>query len=123
NGIALGPGAAISGENATVLRAVIDGINAGRAGATQQPAPVGTQLTELVGQMSQGQVGLILIDAANPAYTLPASLGFADALRMVPTRVSFSSFLDETSTLCSHVLPDHHFLEAWGDYEPQPGVL
>src|SRR5690606_4240779 len=29
---------------------------------------------------------------------------------------------DETAGLCNFILPDHHFLEAWGDYSPEPGV-
>jgi anaerobic selenocysteine-containing dehydrogenase len=73
-------------------------------------------MVQLVEQMRRGEIGMILIDGANPAYSLPGGLGFADALRNVPMSVSFSSFPDDTSRLCRMILPDHHFLEAWGDY-------
>lgn len=122
NGVALGPGAAISGTNATDLAEVINGINAGRAGvssvATVPPQPI----AELVERMRAGQVGVIFVDAPNPVYSLPAALGFGDAFANVPTRVSFSPYPDETAVLATHQLPDHHFLESWDDVQPQPGV-
>jgi anaerobic selenocysteine-containing dehydrogenase/Fe-S-cluster-containing dehydrogenase component len=123
NGMALGPGSSISGANASDLRDAIDAINAGRAGS--QPARargIGREMVRLVEQMRAGEIELLLIDAPNPAYTLPGALDFAGALRNVPTRVSFSTFPDETAALCTLVLPDHHFLEKWDDYIPRPGV-
>jgi anaerobic selenocysteine-containing dehydrogenase/Fe-S-cluster-containing dehydrogenase component len=122
NGIALGPGAAISGANASDLRDVIDGINAGRAGATAAPPAPGQAVVELVEQMRRGEVGIVLIDAPNPVYTMPGALRFEEALRQVPMRVTFSAFPDDTAALATHILPDHHFLEAWNDYVPAPGV-
>jgi anaerobic selenocysteine-containing dehydrogenase/Fe-S-cluster-containing dehydrogenase component len=122
NGVALGPGAAISGANASDLRDVISGINAGRAGAAPAPAAPGQELLQLVEQMRSGQVGILLIDAPNPVYTLPGGLRFAEALRQVPMRVSFSSFPDDTAQLATLNLPDHHFLESWSDYDATPGV-
>ncbi len=29
--------------------------------------------------------------------------------------------MDETTELCKFVIPDHHFLESWGDAEPKTG--
>src|SRR5690606_182078 len=104
------------------LADVINGLNAGRAGAPQQSQAVGSQVAQLVEQMHAGEVGVLLIDAPNPAYTLPGGLRFAEAMRRVETTVSFSSVPDETANLASFVLPDHHFLEAWGDYSPEAGV-
>jgi molybdopterin-containing oxidoreductase family iron-sulfur binding subunit len=66
---------------------------------------------------------VLLIDANDPAYTLPGGVGFEAALKHVPTRVSFATFPDDTALLCTHVLPDHHFLEAWDDYVPRPGTV
>jgi anaerobic selenocysteine-containing dehydrogenase/Fe-S-cluster-containing dehydrogenase component len=122
NGVALGPGPSLSGPNASQLRNVINGLNAGRAGAMPAAAGGGREVAQLAEQMRQGQVEILLIDAPNPAYTLPGGMRFAEAIRQVPLSVSFSSFPDDTSQLCTMVLPDHHFLEAWGDYVPRPGV-
>ncbi|MBW3628723.1 MAG: 4Fe-4S dicluster domain-containing protein [Gemmatimonadetes bacterium] len=122
-GVALGPGAAISGPNASQLRDAIGALNAGRGGnAGVATRPSGREMIQLVQQMNAGQVQLLLIDAQNPAYTLPTSLGFRQALERVPTRVSFSSFPDETAELATMLLPNHHFLEAWDDYIPEAGV-
>jgi molybdopterin-containing oxidoreductase family iron-sulfur binding subunit len=123
NGIALGPGPALAGADASELRGVIDGLNAGRAGQGASGRGASTEVALLVEQMRRGEIDMLLIDAPNPVYTMPGSVRFAEALSRVETRVSFSSFPDETSMLCTMVLPDHHFLEAWDDYVPQPGVL
>jgi anaerobic selenocysteine-containing dehydrogenase len=57
----------------------------------------------------------ILSGAANPAFTLPPSLKFNEALSKVPFVVAFASFLDETTSLADLVLPVPTSLEAWGD--------
>ncbi|CAN5721654.1 TAT-variant-translocated molybdopterin oxidoreductase [soil metagenome] len=120
-GVALGPGAATSGRTAVALQQAVDQLNGGGAPAA---GPTGTQeMLQLVEQMRAGQISVLLIDGINPAYGLPGALRFADAMREVRTRVSFSSFPDDTSLLCNVILPGHHFLEAWDDYESQPGVL
>jgi anaerobic selenocysteine-containing dehydrogenase len=40
----------------------------------------------------------------------------------IPTIVSLSSFMDETTLMADILLPSHTYLEAWGDDMPQPGV-
>ncbi|MEX2181854.1 MAG: molybdopterin-dependent oxidoreductase [Gemmatimonadaceae bacterium] len=77
----------------------------------------------LVERMNVRGVEMILVRGANPAFTTPASLGFATAFAQVPFKVSFSSIPDETSALCDLILPDHHALESWGDAEPVRGTL
>ena len=57
----------------------------------------------------------LLSGETNPAFTLPPSLKFAEALLGVPMIVSFASFLDETSSLADLVLPVPTYLEEWGD--------
>src|SRR5207302_368644 len=47
-------------------------------------------------RLQQGQVPLVLLYGANPAYSLP-SLQFREALQRAPYIISFSSFLDETT--------------------------
>ncbi|HEV2150370.1 MAG TPA: 4Fe-4S dicluster domain-containing protein [Longimicrobiaceae bacterium] len=119
-GVALGPGVATSGPNASALQAAVDRLN-GRA--TPAPTRAGMRgVLQLVEQMRAGQVEMLLIDVWNPAYTLPGGVKFAEALQRVPFKVSFSTFPDDTSRLCNMVLPDHHFLEAWDDYVPYQGV-
>ena len=81
---------------------------------------------ELRDRMQSGQVGLMMVHGANPVYNMPPkidveSVDFGTALTSVPTLVSFSSFMDETTAMADLVLPDHVYLEAWGDDIPEPG--
>src|SRR5665213_2940739 len=81
------------------------------------------QLRAAVARMNSGGVSLLMVRGANPAYSMPRSTGFAQAMAKVPFKVSFSSIMDDTSELCDLVLPDHHSLEQWGDAEPVRGTL
>ncbi|HEU0302784.1 MAG TPA: hypothetical protein VFR37_25200, partial [Longimicrobium sp.] len=117
--VALGPGAAVQGPNSQALRAAVAGLNGRGAPAPADARPI----QQLVQMMNAGQVRVILMDAANPVHTLPGGLKFAEALRRVPVRVSFSSVPDETAKLATHILPQSHFLERWDDYVPRPGVF
>jgi anaerobic selenocysteine-containing dehydrogenase/Fe-S-cluster-containing dehydrogenase component len=76
-----------------------------------------------VERMNTGGVSLLMIRGANPAFTLPKSVGFAAAMPKVPFKVSFSTYPDETSELADLILPDHHPLEQWGDAEPVRGTI
>lgn len=121
--VALGPGPSYVGPNHGALLTAIDGINA-RSGMTGANRAGGTaQVLQLAEQMRAGQVDMILMAAdVNPVYTLPGGARFAEALERVPVRVSFSTFPDESSLYATLLLPDHHFLESWDDYVPQPGT-
>jgi anaerobic selenocysteine-containing dehydrogenase len=35
----------------------------------------------------------------------------------------FQPEMDETSELCKYVIPDHHYLESWGDAEGRTGFV
>jgi anaerobic selenocysteine-containing dehydrogenase/Fe-S-cluster-containing dehydrogenase component len=72
--------------------------------------------------MAQGEIAVLIVKDANPAFTLPARAGFTDALAKVPFVVSLSSHLDETTARAHLVIPDLTPLESWGDYSPREGV-
>ncbi|HEY8165713.1 MAG TPA: molybdopterin-dependent oxidoreductase, partial [Gemmatimonadaceae bacterium] len=57
------------------------------------------RLREVAARMERGAVPLLMVRGVNPAYTMPASSGFAAAMRKVPYKVSFSSVPDETTAL------------------------
>lgn len=52
----------------------------------------------------------VFIQNTNPVFL---NKKWGDALGKIPFKVSFSSFMDETSALCDLVLPDLTFLEKW----------
>jgi molybdopterin-containing oxidoreductase family iron-sulfur binding subunit len=77
----------------------------------------------LIDEMNKGDVDTLIVDNTNPVFNLPASFGFDYALKKVPTIVSLSSQIDETTYQAQLVLPTNTGLESWGDAEPQSGVL
>ena len=79
-------------------------------------------LDNLMKAVDSGQVAVLLVHDANPAYTLPQASRFADRLRKVGFKVSTSMYLDETAALCDLLLPQHHALERWDDLRPRAGV-
>jgi anaerobic selenocysteine-containing dehydrogenase/Fe-S-cluster-containing dehydrogenase component len=74
-------------------------------------------------RMRAGQVPIVFVRGANPAYNLPRSANFIDAFGKVPFKVSFSLYPDETTELCDLILPDQHSLESWGDAEAGRGTI
>ena len=60
--------------------------------------------------LSRAQV--VLIDGANPAYTLPHSSRVYEALKRIETVISFAPFLDDSAAWSDILLPDHHGLES-----------
>ena len=70
----------------------------------------------------QGEIDVLIINGANPVFSLPAAAEFAGALTEIPLIVSLSSFPDETTALADIILPSHTYLESWGDDAPEPGV-
>lgn len=80
------------------------------------------EMADLIADMAGGKIDVLIVYGANPAYSLPESAGFAEAVRNVPLVVSLSSFLDETAALAHWLLPSNTPLESWGDYSPYPDV-
>lgn len=76
-------------------------------------------LKKLVENISS--VDTVIFYNSNPVYTAPKALGFEAALSGVKNKISFASHVDETAALCDFILPDHNYLEAWGDHMPRTG--
>ena len=79
------------------------------------------EMSDLVQEMNAGAVGAILIHGVNPAYDYFDSKKFSEGLKKVKVSVSFNDREDETTELCKYVIPDHHYLESWGDAEVKTG--
>ena len=77
---------------------------------------------DLAEKMKRKEIDLLLLGQVNPVFNLPFSEEFRQGLKTVPMVISFSSYPDETNTLAHLVLPNHTFLESWGDYSPREGV-
>jgi menaquinone reductase, molybdopterin-binding-like subunit len=75
---------------------------------------------QVIEAMLAGDVDLLMVHKANPAFGLPTASRFQEALDQVSTVVSFSSFMDETTIHADLILPDHTTLEQWGLDIPDP---
>src|SRR5690606_27832684 len=130
--LAVGPGVQTSTARATSVAMAVALLNyvAGNYGRTvrydrtERFANTGTyaELAALMESMAAGQVGALLVYGPNPLHSVPLSGDARTALSRVPFVASFSPYLDDTSEQAHLLLPDHHFLESWGDYEPRTGV-
>jgi anaerobic selenocysteine-containing dehydrogenase/Fe-S-cluster-containing dehydrogenase component len=92
------------------------------AGSALSRASRYADVATLTKAMAQGEIAVLIVKDANPAFTLPTKAGFAEALAKVPFVVSLSSHLDETSARAHLVIPDLTPLESWGEYSPRDGV-
>ncbi|WP_435007019.1 TAT-variant-translocated molybdopterin oxidoreductase [Tundrisphaera lichenicola] len=79
------------------------------------PVSHADSLRELVADMNAGKVETLLILGGNPAYSSPADLDFAGALKKVAFSGHLGLYDDETSQRCDWHIPAAHFLESWGD--------
>ncbi len=70
---------------------------------------------DLIRRMKEGRVGMVVHLNSNPLYHWSQNTGYAAALKKVPTVISFTDELNETSRFCHYVLPTHHILEQWDD--------
>ncbi|HYX81038.1 MAG TPA: 4Fe-4S dicluster domain-containing protein, partial [Gemmatimonadales bacterium] len=129
-GLAVAGGMATQYENGAEIVAAVNTLNyiVGSVGTLVKfgaDLALGTtstfgEFTGLMSDMSAGKVALLLVHGTNPAYAFPGA--FQEALSKVGFKVSFSSYMDETTAACDLILPDHHPLEQWGDSRPRAGV-
>ena len=69
-------------------------------------------------ELLNGELDGVLFYGVNPVYSLPNSDKTSKAIKDLELSVSFSEYLDETSSLCNFVCPDHNYLESWCDLNP-----
>ena len=121
----------VCGSNDANIQSVVNAINEqiGANGKTINWAitsnyrnGIDAEINKLVDDMNAGTVGAVLINGVNPAYTYADSKKFTDGLRKVVS-VSFNATMDETTEHCNYIIPDHHWLESWGDAEPKTGYF
>lgn len=82
---------------------------------------VDADFATLVDEMNAGTVGALLVVGANPVYSWFDLAKLKSGLEKVKVKVSFGSKPDETTQVCKYVIPDHHYLESWGDAEAKTG--
>ncbi len=87
--------------------------NVGKPGGIQEPTPEPTdrpQNKAVIDALKRAQI--LLLDGANPIYTLPHAAGVSQALSNIETIVSFGTFIDDSAAYADLILPDNHSLES-----------
>lgn len=74
---------------------------------------------EMLNTSKDTPVDSLFVYAANPLYTLPDTPSVKKAFNKIPFIVSFSSYMDETTSHADIILPEHGYLERYEDV-PQP---
>lgn len=127
-----GNGMVVCGSNDVSVQTVINAINdkIGANGVTvnwvttsNYRQGIDKDMADLVAAMEAGQVGAIMMQGVNPAYDYLDGKKFTAALAKVPVTVSFAERMDETAQKCKYIIPDHNYLESWGDAEPKPNYF
>ncbi len=80
-------------------------------------------IEELVIDLNAGKVEALFVLGANPVYTAPADLGFADAYQKARLRVHHGLYQDETAQLSHWHIPESHPLETWSDARAYDGTV
>ncbi len=126
-----GAALAVSGSSDVAVQLAINWINEmlGSYGRTVDLARPSFQrrgepgaLARLIDEMEAGEVGVLLVVEANPAYDHAAAARFAAAMKKVGLVACLSQRRDETGALAGVVAATPHALESWGDAEPVAGV-
>jgi MoCo/4Fe-4S cofactor protein with predicted Tat translocation signal len=122
----------VSGSNDINIQILVNAINEA-IGANGKTINWGTtintaqgsdkDMVQLVNDMNAGSIGAVFVHGVNPAYDYFDAKKFADGLKKVKLSVSFGDKEDETTQLCKYVIPDHNFLESWGDAEGKSGYI
>lgn len=77
----------------------------------------------LLGELSRGEVAVLIVRGCNPAQDHPRSAEFRKAAAKAGLIVSLAGRPDETSKLARIVCPEHHALESWADHDAHGGVI
>jgi Fe-S-cluster-containing hydrogenase components 1 len=120
----------VSGSNDPNVQTVIHAINEllGNNGATVDfSTPVNfrkgddAKMNQFITDLNAGRVGAVIFHNCNPVYDHPRGAELAEGISKARFSLATNMTMDETASLVGALAPDHHFLEAWNDFEPKPG--
>lgn len=120
----------VSGSNDPNVQTVIHAINEllGNNGATVDfSTPVNfrkgddAKMNQFITDLNAGRVEAVIFHNCNPVYDHPRGAELAESISKARFSLATNMTMDETASLVGAIAPDHHFLEAWNDFEPKPG--
>jgi len=78
------------------------------------------EANQLFDAITAGKGPDVLINlGANPVYTAPNGDKLRKGLAGLKMYVSTARYADESSSVASFIVPDHHLLESWNDFMPK----
>jgi molybdopterin-containing oxidoreductase family iron-sulfur binding subunit len=78
------------------------------------------EASQLFDAIISGKGPAVLINlGANPVYTAPNGEKLRKGLDRLTMYVSTARYADESASVASYIIPDHHQLEAWNDFMPK----
>lgn len=124
-------GAGVQHSNASALQVATLLINKARGvvgntvglAALSRPGPrdVTAGFRKLLDDIDAGRVQTLVVYAADPVFTAPASWKVAERFRKLRNLIVLDAMPSETSALAQVILPDHGPLEGWGDHRGYQG--
>jgi len=79
------------------------------------------KMQKFISDLSEGLVDGVIFLNCNPIYDHQLGNQIADGLKNINLKVSTSDRIDETADLVDYIVPEHHYLESWGDAKPVDG--
>jgi MoCo/4Fe-4S cofactor protein with predicted Tat translocation signal len=80
-------------------------------------------IKSLVADLNAGKVDWLVILNANPIYSAPADLDFADAFNKAKIVAHLGAHVDETGLIAHWHIPAAHYLESWSDTRAYDGTV
>ena len=125
---AKGSSIVVSGSNDANIQMFVNAINImlGNIGATidfERHQNIRSGDDKAFGQFVKqlSSAGGVIFYNCNPVYDHPLGSKIAASLKNISFSVATTDRMDETNSLVSYLAPDHHYLEAWNDFEPVHG--
>lgn len=124
-----GQGLVVAGSNDKNTQVIVNAINnaIGAYGSTinwgvnsNYKKGIDSEFKSFVDAAKAGSVSVALYYNVNPVYDYQEE-DLTAALGKIKTNISFSDRIDETAAIAKYIVPDHHWLEKWGDAEPKTG--
>mgnify|MGYP001592055829 CR=1 FL=1 len=100
----------------------IGGVIPDRGAASKMNGHFKKKITALAKDAADGKIKTLIFCNTNPVFTTPRVMKMEEAFKNIPSIVSLSSFMDESTAMADLILPANTFLEDWGDDFAEPGL-
>jgi molybdopterin-containing oxidoreductase family iron-sulfur binding subunit len=81
------------------------------------------EIRDLLNEAKGGGFAAAIFWGPNPGHAFPDNRLWQAAAAGIPEKIRIGLYEDETASACSWRLPEHHWLESWGDLEPAADLL